>query len=267
MTRKRNNQKGVDPTIEKLKILMPYWINHNNQHIRDTEKWLREIENMGLKEVARELKEAIEVLKKANRHIELANKKMEENSVSGPREILGTEKIQKISKKVQTEEIVSFELKQIGVIRTPYTDNAPYQPVEEDEGDFRIVVEPQYTDGLYQLARFRYIYVIYYTHRIKRELSMIVSPPWTGGVKIGVFASRSPVRPNYIGLSIVRIKRIINNEISTSGLDVFDGTPVLDIKPYIKDLDAKSDANYGWIEEMNDHEHLLLHIKGIPHDY
>jgi len=82
-----------------------------------------------------------------------------------------------------------------------------------------------------------------------------------------VFASRSPVRPNCIGLSIVRIKRIINNEILTSGLDVFDGTPLLDIKPYIKDLDVKIDANYGWIEEIGDREHLFLHIKGIPHDY
>ncbi len=96
---------------------------------------------------------------------------------------------------------------------------------------------------------------------------MIVSPPWAGGVNVGVFASRSPDRPNHIGLSIVHIKRIINNEILTSGLDAFDGTPVLDIKPYIKDLDVKSDANYGWIEEIGDHEHLSLHIKGIPHEY
>jgi len=162
---------------------------------------------------------------------------------------------------------LSFKLKQIGVIRTPYTDNAPYQPVEKDKGDFRVVVEPQYGDGLYKLAEFSYIYVIYYIDRVKRKLSMMVSPSWTGGVKVGVFASRSPVRPNYIGLSVVRIKHIINNEILTSGLDVFDGTPVLDIKPYIKDLDAKSDANYGWIEKINNFEHLLLHIKGIPHDY
>ena len=163
--------------------------------------------------------------------------------------------------------IVSFKLKQIGVIRTPYIDNAPYQPVEEDEGDFRIVVESQYTDGLYKLAKFRYIYVIYYIHRVKRELSMVVSPPWIGGEKVGVFASRSPIRPNRIGLSIVRIKSIVNNEVFTSGLDVFDGTPLLDIKPYIKDLDAKGDANYGWIEEMDNYKHLLLHIKGIPHNY
>ncbi|NMG83068.1 MAG: tRNA (N6-threonylcarbamoyladenosine(37)-N6)-methyltransferase TrmO [Methanosarcinales archaeon] len=162
---------------------------------------------------------------------------------------------------------MSFELKQIGVIRTPYTDNAPYQPVEEDEGDFRIVVDPQYINGVYKLDEFRYIYVVYYIHRIKQECSMIISPPWTGGLKAGVFASRSPVRPNCVGLSIVRIKGIKNNEILTSGLDVFDGTPLLDIKPYIKDLDTKSDANYGWLEKMDDHKHLLLHIKGLPHDY
>ena len=98
-------------------------------------------------------------------------------------------------------------------------------------------------------------------------MSMTVSPPWTGGARVGVFASRSPVRPNSIGLSIVRIKKIIDNKVFTSGLDVFDGTPLLDIKPYIKDLDSKSDANYGWIKEIDGDEHLHLHIKGIPHDY
>ncbi len=162
---------------------------------------------------------------------------------------------------------LNFNLKQIGLIRTPYTDNAPYQPVDEDRGDFRIVVDPQYVRGLYKLAQFRYIYVIYLIDRIKHKLSMEVSPPWADGMKVGLFASRSPVRPNPIGLSVVRIKQIVDNEIETSGLDVFDRTPLLDIKPYVKDLDAKTDANYGWIEEMADREHLFLHIKGIPHDY
>jgi len=89
----------------------------------------------------------------------------------------------------------------------------------------------------------------------------------TGGVKVGLFASRSPVCPNFIGLSIVQIRSIVNNKIFTSGLDVFDKTPLLDIKPYVKDLDSESDANYGWIGEINDYEHLLLHIKGIPRSY
>jgi tRNA-Thr(GGU) m(6)t(6)A37 methyltransferase TsaA len=162
---------------------------------------------------------------------------------------------------------VSFKFKQIGIIHTPYIDNAPYQPVEE-EGNFRIVVEPEYTDGLYKLDKFHYIYVFYYINKLKQKLSMLItSPPWTGGTDVGVFASRSPVRPNPIGLSIVRIKGIVKNTIFTSGLDVFDKTPLLDIKPYIKDLDTKSGANYGWIKDLDNYEHLLLHIKGIPHNY
>jgi len=62
-------------------------------------------------------------------------------------------------------------------------------------------------------------------------------------------------------------KRIVNSKIFTSGLDVFDKTPLLDIKPYIKDLDSKSDANHGWVADIDDYKHLLLHIKGIPHTY
>jgi len=53
----------------------------------------------------------------------------------------------------------------------------------------------------------------------------------------------------------------------TSGVDVFDGTPLLDIKPYVAELDSKVDANYGWIDEVDGRDHLLLHIRGVPHDH
>jgi len=86
-------------------------------------------------------------------------------------------------------------------------------------------------------------------------------------VKIGVFVSRPPVYLNFIGLSIVRIRSIVNNKVFTSSLDIFNKMPLLDIKPYVKDLDSESDANYGWIGEINDYEHLFLHIKGISHSY
>ena len=59
----------------------------------------------------------------------------------------------------------------------------------------------------------------------------------------------------------------MKQKIYTSGLDVFDGTPLLDIKPYIKELDEKSNADFGWIDELDDKEHLALHIKGIPHSH
>ncbi len=164
-------------------------------------------------------------------------------------------------------EKTNYKLEQIGIIKTPYQNSAPYQPIDTDDDKFYIIINHQYADGLSELGKFQYIYVIYYANRITCKPEMMVSPPWAEGKKVGVFASRSPVRPNPLGLSVVRIRNIIENKIYTSGLDVFDGTPLLDIKPYIKDLDDKSDANYGWIEEMNDMEHLTLHIKGIPHDY
>jgi len=231
-----NNHEKVESDIEKLKLLIPYWVNHNNEHIQDNEKWLKKVESLGLNNAAFELKEAIELLKEANKHIKSVNNALE------------TKKLQTIS-----EKSTSFKLKQIGVVRTPYTDNPPHQPVEDDRGDFRILVNPEYTEGLNELAMFHYIYVIYYMHRVKRGLSMMVSPP-RANRSVGVFASRSPVRPNCIGLSIVRVKEIVNNELFTSGIDVFDGTPLLDIKPYIKELDSKPDANDGWIERTDNRQ-------------
>jgi len=162
---------------------------------------------------------------------------------------------------------MKIELKSIGVIHTPYKKSAPYQPVEGASGDFNIVLDPAYQDGLHKLEKFRYLYVIYYIDRLARSVEMLVKPPWAEGIQVGVFASRSPLRPNPIGVSIVNLKRIEGNVIYTSGLDVFDGTPLLDIKPYIKDLDSKENANYGWIEDLDNRDHLILHIKGIPHHY
>ena len=161
-----------------------------------------------------------------------------------------------------------IEFKQIGVIRTPYTDSAPYQPVDKDSGDFRIVLDDAYTDGLADLNLFKYIYIIFFIDRLPDTVSMKITPSWAPDIKVGLFASRSPNRPNPIGISIVRIKKIVNNEIFTSGLDVFDKTPLLDIKPYIKDLDSKDDANKGWLDDLKgNNEHLALHIKGVPHDH
>lgn len=164
-------------------------------------------------------------------------------------------------------ENINYKFEPIGVIKTPYQNNAPYQPVDTDEEEFYAIIDHKYAEGLSDLKKFHYIYLIFYADRIIRKVEMMVSPPWADGKKVGVFASRSPVRPNPLGLSIVRIKKIVENKIYTSGLDVFDGTPLIDIKPYIKDLDNKDNANYGWIAEMNDMEHLSLHIKGIPPDY
>ena len=160
------------------------------------------------------------------------------------------------------------QLHEIGRIHTPYIDTAPYQPITDDAGVFKIILQEQYTSALQDVEKFRYIYVIYFLDRItpKQHYDQ-VSPPWAEGKQVGLFASRSPNRPNPIGLSIVEVKRIRGNVIYTSGLDVYNNTPLLDIKPYIQELDVKPDANYGWLQSDNeeDRDHLLLHIQGKPH--
>ncbi len=174
-------------------------------------------------------------------------------------------------KKKKTNKMIPksyFVYNNIGIIRTPYTKEAPYQPVTDDEGIFKLIIDEKYKDGLKLLETFNYIYVIFSLDKIQiRKNENIIRPPWAKDMEVGVFASRSPNRPNPIGISIVKIKKIINNVIEISGIDAFDGTPIIDIKPYLKDLDAKPDANFGWVDETGDESHLLLHIKGVPHKH
>jgi len=153
----------------------------------------------------------------------------------------------------------------IGIIQSPYIKSAPYQPLNEDDGEFVLNLDQAYKKGLKDLDSFNYIYVIYYLDKAIRSKELEISPPWENNQQIGVFASRSPNRPNPIGLSVVKIKKIVDNKIFISGIDAFNGTPILDIKPYLDKLDAKTDANFGWVHTTDDTEHLNLHIKGIPH--
>ncbi|MEN8155109.1 MAG: tRNA (N6-threonylcarbamoyladenosine(37)-N6)-methyltransferase TrmO [Acidobacteriota bacterium] len=160
-----------------------------------------------------------------------------------------------------------FLLKRIGLIYTPYEGSAPYQPIENDEKEFFIVIKKKYSEGLRDLSKFKYICIVYILNRLKGKPEMTIAPPWANWKKVGLFSSRSPLRPNPIGVSVVKIKKITGNRIYISGADVFNKTPLLDIKPYIKDLDAKEDSNNGWVEDSRDLEHLSLHVRGIPHNY
>ncbi len=162
-----------------------------------------------------------------------------------------------------------IQFKAIGVIHTPYTHWAPNQPIERDEeGDnFVVDLDPKLVQGLEDLDRFNYVILVYHLNRQKGEVSMSVTPSWAKDRSAGLFATRTPNRPNPIGISIVRLKKIEGHRIYTSPLDVFDGTPLLDIKPYIAGLDSKDDANLGWIDDLKGVQHLMEHVRGIPHDH
>ena len=166
-------------------------------------KWILKIKESISEDIAQDLANSAELFNEMNKKLE------------GIQERLENVRPEKLKKKKKQDNPTpesnrftkKFEFNEIGIIHTPYNDIAPYQPLEDDrtEGDFQIIIDPKYMDGLFALDKFRYIYVIYYIHRISREMKNIVSPPWTDGHEVGVFASRSPLRPNLIGISIVQI--------------------------------------------------------------
>ncbi len=134
--------------------------------------------------------------------------------------------------------------------------------MESEEGEFLIILDPKYKEGLKELENFNYIYVIFYLHKAGISESTSAFPPWCGGNSVGKFASRSPFRPNPIGLSIVRIKKIMDNIIHTTCIDALDESPLLDIKPYIKAVDCKNKANNGWFEKYGEAEPLKKYLSG-----
>ena len=144
---------------------------------------------------------------------------------------------------------MELQLQQIGTIHTPYKDDAPYTNYEEAEGEFYIELQEQFTDGLYLLDKLNYCYIIFHIHKQKKPPRMFIIPPRGKGKEVGMFATRTPNRVNPIGLTVARIRKIEGNKIFTHGLDILNGTPLLDIKPYIRDFDMKEDSNLGWIEE------------------
>lgn len=137
----------------------------------------------------------------------------------------------------------------IGKIHTPYVDDAPFTDYEKADGEFYVELHEEYRDGLYLLEKLNYCYIIFHIHKPKKQPRMHIFPPRGNGKEVGLFATRSPHRINSIGLTVAKIKKIEDNRMYTYGLDILDGSPLLDIKPYIRDFDMKEDSNLGWIEQ------------------
>jgi tRNA-Thr(GGU) m(6)t(6)A37 methyltransferase TsaA len=140
-------------------------------------------------------------------------------------------------------------LQPIGLIHSPYKESKeiPIQGRFEEEVEAWIELKDRYIRGLKDLDRFSHIILIYYFHQSKKE--HIEGKPFLEDNTHGIFAIRSPHRPNHIGFSIVKIKHIQGNKVYFSQVDMIDGTPLLDIKPYVKYFDCREDAISGWLEK------------------
>ncbi len=141
----------------------------------------------------------------------------------------------------------TLESKPIGIIHSSYTNTvaAPYQGYKSEDIS-RIEVFKEFEEGLKDIEGFSHIIVIFWFHK-SQGYHLLVKTPWDD-VLHGLFATRSPHRPCPIGLTVVELVARQNNILRVKGLDAIDGTPVLDIKPYIISTDEGIDVKSGWLE-------------------
>ena len=125
----------------------------------------------------------------------------------------------------------------------------PIQPAGATSVKGSVEVLSAFQDGLQDLGGFSHIILLYLFHRSRGfELKVV---PFLDTTLRGVFATRAPKRPNPIGLSVVQLERIEGGVLYVEGIDVLDGTPLLDIKPYVPDFDAQVEARTGWLEQAS----------------
>lgn len=143
-------------------------------------------------------------------------------------------------------------LSPIGVIHSPHTRDkeTPIQPVYAEGIEGIVEVFAEYAEGLRDIEGFSHIYLIYHFHRAK-PIRLIIKP-YLEDVFHGVFATRTPHRPNPIGLSVVRLIKREGNILHIADVDVLDGTPLLDIKPYISRFDHHENVRNGWQEHIDE---------------
>jgi len=134
---------------------------------------------------------------------------------------------------------------------TPFKspDGMPIQSSAAQGVRGKVVLFPEYLEGIQDLEGFSHIYLLYYFHLIKR--TKLVVKPFLDDKPRGVFATRSPQRPNHIGLSVVKLLKIDGNNLHIENLDILNGTPLLDIKPYISLFDGLKETSAGWLENVD----------------
>ncbi len=144
-----------------------------------------------------------------------------------------------------------IEFKPIGIIHSPFKNvkDIPKQPIQGKEINGAIEIFPEFIEGLKGLDKFTHIILIFNFH-LSQSFNLQVVPYKENQIR-GVFATRSPHRPNQVGMSIVRLTSINKNILNISNIDIIDGTPLLDIKPFVKEMDCFDIGNQNYAEWLN----------------
>ncbi|MFA5327590.1 MAG: tRNA (N6-threonylcarbamoyladenosine(37)-N6)-methyltransferase TrmO [Prolixibacteraceae bacterium] len=137
----------------------------------------------------------------------------------------------------------------IGIIKTPFSEisNMPIQPTGAAKISGIIELNPEFASGLKDLDGFSHIILLYHLHRITGYKLSVV--PFMDDKSHGIFATRSPARPNPIGISIVELLKVEGNRLFIEGVDMLNETPLLDIKPFFSKFDNRAETRSGWLEE------------------
>jgi tRNA-Thr(GGU) m(6)t(6)A37 methyltransferase TsaA len=142
----------------------------------------------------------------------------------------------------------------IGIVRSPFSEaeGMPIQPSRARGTRGTVELKPEYAEGLQDLDGFSHAVLVCHLHRSRGFALKVV--PFLDDTPRGVFATRAPRRPNPIGLSVVRLVSVEGSRITFEGVDLIDGTPVLDIKPYVPEFDERAEIRLGWLEEARRRE-------------
>lgn len=145
-----------------------------------------------------------------------------------------------------------FHFRAIGIIHSPFQEPAqtPIQPVYGSDASGRVEVFAEYAEGLTDLEGFSHVHLIYVFDRVGQVKLQV--KPYLQDVEHGIFATRSPPRPNPIGMSIVRLIGREGAILHVAELDILDGTPLLDIKPFSPRFDLRNGARAGWMEQVDE---------------
>ena len=143
---------------------------------------------------------------------------------------------------------MEITLSPIGRLETPFNDIAdmPIQPSVLADTRGKAVMDEKFMPGLMDLDGFSHIILLFLLHKISGYQLEVV--PFMDTLPHGIFATRSPKRPNRIGMSIVRVESVAGNIVQFKGVDMLNGSPLLDIKPYYSYFDQQTQVRNGWLE-------------------